>query len=131
VQFHGVTGPGELLHRFRGQALIVPAQGVSVISDIDDTIKRTQVRERREMLLNTFSRRFEPAPRMAAWYRELAKAPDTRFHYLSASPIQLYPPLADFIRTPTFPRAACTCARAPRGARWCRAPKIRVPTSSA
>jgi hypothetical protein len=103
VQFHGVTGPGELLHRFRGQAQIVPAQGVSVISDIDDTIKRTQVRDRREMLLNTFSRRFEPAPRMAGWYREMAKAPDTRFHYLSASPIQLYPPLADFIRSADFP----------------------------
>ncbi|WP_198088471.1 App1 family protein [Variovorax sp. E3] len=103
AQFHGVTGPGELLHRFKGQALVVPAEGVSVISDIDDTIKHTQVRERREMLLNTFARRFEAAPRMAAWYRALAKAPDTRFHYLSASPIQLYPPLSDFIRSADFP----------------------------
>lgn len=103
LHFHGVTGPGELLHRFRGQALIVPAQGVSVISDIDDTIKRTQVRDRREMLLNTFSRRFEAAPRMAGWYRALAKTPDTRFHYLSASPVQLYPALSDFIRGADFP----------------------------
>ena len=103
VQFHGVTGPGELLHRFRGQALIVPAQGVSIISDIDDTIKRTQVRDRREMLLNTFARRFEAAPRMAAYYRALAQVPDTRFHYLSASPIQLYPALADFVRDNDFP----------------------------
>jgi hypothetical protein len=106
VQFHGVTGPGELLHRFRGHALIVPAQGLSIISDIDDTIKRTQVRERREMLLNTFSRRFEPAPRMAAWYRALAQTPHTRFHYLSASPIQLYPALSDFIRTADFPEGS-------------------------
>ena len=103
LQFHGVTGPGELLHRFRGQALVVPAQGVSVISDIDDTIKRTQVRDRREMLLNTFARRFEAAPRMAAYYRALAQAPDTRFHYLSASPMQLYPALADFVRDNDFP----------------------------
>ncbi|CAA2103494.1 phosphatidate phosphatase App1 family protein [Variovorax paradoxus] len=103
VQFHGVTGPGELLHRFRGQAQIVPAEGLSVISDIDDTIKHTQVRDRREMLLNTFSRRFEAAPRMAAWYRALAKTPGTRFHYLSASPIQLYPALSDFIRNADFP----------------------------
>ncbi|MFM9921501.1 App1 family protein [Variovorax sp. H27-G14] len=103
VHFHGVTGPGELLHRFRGQAQIVPAQGVSVISDIDDTIKRTQVRERREMLLNTFSRRFEATPRMAAWYRALAQVSDTRFHYLSSSPVQLYPPLADFIHAADFP----------------------------
>jgi hypothetical protein len=103
LQFHGVTGPGELLHRFRGQALIVPAQGVSIISDIDDTIKRTQVRDRREMLLNTFARRFEAAPRMAAYYRALAQAPGTRFHYLSSSPIQLYPALSDFIRSADFP----------------------------
>lgn len=106
VQFHGVTGPGELLHRFRGQALVVPEQGVSVISDIDDTIKRTQVRDRREMLLNTFARRFESAPRMAGWYRALAKVPGTRFHYLSASPIQLYPALSDFIRNADFPQGS-------------------------
>lgn len=103
VEFHGVTGPGELLHRFRGRALVVPAEGVSVISDIDDTIKRTQVRDRREMLLNTFARRFEAVPRMAGWYRALAKTPGTRFHYLSASPIQLYPALSDFIRGADFP----------------------------
>lgn len=103
LQFHGVTGPGELLHRFRGQALVVPPEGVSVISDIDDTIKRTQVRDRREMLLNTFARRFEAAPRMASYYRALAQVPDTRFHYLSASPIQLYPALADFVRDNDFP----------------------------
>ncbi|MCY1204673.1 hypothetical protein D3C85_179870 [compost metagenome] len=103
LPFHGVTGPGELLPRFRGRAQIVPAQGVSVISDIDDTIKRTQVRDRREMLLNTFARRFEAAPGMAAHYRALAQAPGTRFHYLSGSPIQLYPALTDFIRDADFP----------------------------
>jgi len=103
LQFHGVTGPGELLHRFRGQALVVPAEGLSVISDIDDTIKRTQVRDRREMLLNTFARRFEAAPRMAAYYRALTQVPETRFHYLSASPMQLYPALADFVRDNDFP----------------------------
>jgi hypothetical protein len=102
-RFHAVTGPGELLHRFRGQSLIVPAEGLSVISDIDDTIKRTQVRDRRAMLLNTFARRFEPTPGMAAFYRSLARVPDTRFHYLSASPIQLYPALADFVREADFP----------------------------
>jgi len=103
LKFHAVSGPGELLHRFRGQALIVPAEGLSIISDIDDTIKRTQVRDRREMLLNTFARRFEAAPGMAAYYRALAQTPGTRFHYLSASPMQLYPALADFVRDAGFP----------------------------
>lgn len=103
VRFHAVLTPAALLHRFRGQALVVPAEGLSVISDIDDTVKHTQVRDRREMLLNTFARRFEAAPGMAAHYRALAQQPGTRFHYLSASPIQLYPPLADFLRSADFP----------------------------
>lgn len=102
-KFHAVSGPGELLHRFRGQALIVPPEGLSVISDIDDTIKRTEVRDRRAMLLNTFARRFEPTPGMAGYYRALAQVPGTRFHYLSASPIQLFPSLADFVRDADFP----------------------------
>lgn len=89
--------------RFRGQALLVPAEGLSVISDIDDTIKRTDVRNERQMLLNTFARRFEAVPGMAAHYRTLAARPDTRFHYLSASPIQLYPALAEFLQKAAFP----------------------------
>ncbi|MDM0108197.1 App1 family protein [Variovorax sp. J22R24] len=89
--------------RFRGEARLVPAQGLSVISDIDDTIKHTDVRNQREMLLNTFVRRFTPVEGMASHYRALAAGPDTRFHYLSSSPIQLYPPLADFLASSGFP----------------------------
>jgi hypothetical protein len=102
LHFHAAPAPGEP-HRFKGQALIVPAQGLSVISDIDDTIKHTQVRNRREMLLNTFARHFEAVPGMAARYRAMAEVPGTRFHYLSASPIQLYPALAEFLRSAGFP----------------------------
>jgi len=89
--------------RFKGEARLVPAQGLSVISDIDDTIKHTNVRDQRETLLNTFVRRFMPIEGMASHYRALAASPDTRFHYLSASPIQLYPPLADFLVDGGFP----------------------------
>mgnify|MGYP003584267440 CR=1 FL=1 len=48
-----------------GRALLVPATGLSVISDIDDTIKVTQVRDQDQMLLNTFARSFKAVPGMA------------------------------------------------------------------
>jgi hypothetical protein len=102
VRFHAHMARTDL-RRFRGGARLVPAQGLSVISDIDDTIKHTDVRNQREMLLNTFVRRFMPVDGMASHYRALAADPDTRFHYLSASPIQLYPPLADFLEDSGFP----------------------------
>lgn len=90
--------------RFEGAALVVPAHGVSVISDIDDTIKLSQVRDRHTLLLNTFTRAFEAVPGMAERYRELGAGNDAmRFHYVSSSPLQLYPPIADFLRDAGFP----------------------------
>lgn len=91
------------LRRSEGRVLLVPPEGLSVVSDIDDTIKHTAVHSRREMLLNTFARPFEATPGMAAHYRRLARVADTRFHYLSASPIQLFPALSDFVRSAGFP----------------------------
>jgi hypothetical protein len=85
------------------EAHFLAAAGLSVISDIDDTIKVSQVLDRRELLRNTFCRPFKPVPGMAAAYvrwRELAGA---QFHYVSASPWQLYEPLAAFVRSNGFP----------------------------
>ncbi|WP_213955669.1 App1 family protein [Variovorax sp. dw_954] len=102
VRFHALTAPGDT-RRFNGQAIVVPPVGLSVVSDIDDTIKHTHVRNTHEMMLNTFTRRFDPVPGMAPMYRTLAGEPGTRFHYVSASPIQLFPPLAEFLRAGDFP----------------------------
>ncbi|MEJ8854001.1 App1 family protein [Variovorax robiniae] len=103
VRFHAWTAVGDS-RRFQGQALLVPPEGLSVVSDIDDTIKKTHVRDRHEMLLNTFARQFKPVPDMALRFRLLSAADaNTRFHYVSGSPIQLYPPLADFLRDSAFP----------------------------
>ncbi|MBS0450247.1 MAG: App1 family protein [Proteobacteria bacterium] len=86
-----------------GRALLVPPTGLSVISDIDDTIKVTQVLEQQQMLLNTFARPFKAVPGMAQHYGALARNPQTRFHYLSSSPIQLLPPLLGFLQDAGFP----------------------------
>lgn len=88
----------------RGQVRLVGPQGVSVISDIDDTIKVTQVRDRKALLRNTLLRPFEAAPGMAELYRRWA-AEGVTFHYVSGSPWQLYEPLVAFMKERQFPDA--------------------------
>ncbi len=75
---------------------------VRVISDIDDTIKISQVRDKPVLLLNTFCRPFRPVAGMADLYRAWEET-GARFHYVSGSPWQLYPPLAEFVRDHNFP----------------------------
>ncbi|MDQ2856989.1 MAG: DUF2183 domain-containing protein, partial [Acidobacteriota bacterium] len=77
----------------KGQIRLVEPVGVSVISDIDDTIKVTGVPSG-EAIKNTFCKDFVAAPGMAEMYRELGDAP---FHYVSGGPWQLYRPLYDFL----------------------------------
>lgn len=88
---------------FAGELLLMADAGLSVISDIDDTIKITEVRDRRATLRNTFLREFRPVPGMAAFYQRLAGSNPVSFHYVSASPWQLYPPLAEFVKAHGFP----------------------------
>ena len=77
-------------------------KGLSVISDIDDTIKISDVRKKPELAMNTFCRSFRPVPGMAEVYGRWARA-GARFHYVSASPWQLYLPLSEFTRSNGFP----------------------------
>jgi phosphatidate phosphatase APP1 len=78
-------------------------QGTSVISDIDDTIKVSEVLDRSALLKNTFCRPFKPVDGMAGVYRNWEQLHGARFHYVTASPWQLYLPLSDFTRSNAFP----------------------------
>lgn len=98
-----VVAPGGDDRLFTGRAQRVPDEGLSVVSDIDDTIKHSSVRDRRELLLNTFARPFTAVPGMAARYRTLAAESGTRFHYVSASPLQLQPALLEFLDDAGYP----------------------------
>lgn len=88
---------------FRGEAFPLEETGLSVISDIDDTIKITEVRDRNATLRNTFLREFQPVPGMAEFYQRLSRERGAKFHYISASPWQLYEPLAMLVDTYGFP----------------------------
>jgi phosphatidate phosphatase APP1 len=89
-------------HLVEGSIHAVEPAGLSVISDIDDTVKITNVADRRELLRNTLLREFAAVPGMAAVYRRWQDA-GTAFHYVSASPWQLSPCLAEFITAAGLP----------------------------
>ena len=83
----------------------IAPSGTSVISDIDDTIKISDVNDRSELIQNTFFRRFQPVPGMAGFYGELAQS-GCVFHYVSGSPWQLYPVLQPFLRDNGLPEGS-------------------------
>ena len=79
-----------------------PPGGVIVVSDIDDTVKISEVGDHRELLSNTFLRPFRPVPGLAERYAGWA-AEGAHFEYLSSSPWQLYHPLESFLRDAGYP----------------------------
>jgi phosphatidate phosphatase APP1 len=88
---------------FRGMIFFAPAAGISVISDIDDTIKVTQVRDHRAALKNTFVEPFKAVAGMPQLYRTWATNQGAQFYYVSASPWQLFLPLTEFLKANDFP----------------------------
>lgn len=88
--------PADDTREFQGQVHFIPPAGVSVISDIDDTIKISNVLDKKQLLKNTFLEELVVAPGMPERYAKM-KARGTYFHYVSASPWQLWPSLAPFI----------------------------------
>ena len=81
---------------------LVPPTGVSVISDIDDTIKVTKVSIKSELLANTFYLPFKPITGMAAAYQRWQQQ-GVIFHYVSGTPYQLCPTLTAFFKQHRFP----------------------------
>lgn len=85
-----------------GQVHLLTRRGVSVVSDIDDTIKETLVHERRTMLVNTFLREFTPIAGIGDLFRRWRQL-GAAFHYVSSSPWQLYEPLAKYFDEVALP----------------------------
>ena len=81
---------------------LIAAGGTSVISDIDDTVKITNVADRRELLRNTLLREFVAVPGMPEVFRGWRDA-GMAFHYVSASPWQLSSCLCGFLAAAGLP----------------------------
>jgi len=86
----------------RGRIHLVDEEGLSVISDIDDTVKVTNVANRRELLANTLLREFHAVPGMPEIYRRWQDE-GIAFHYVSSSPWQLAECLGGFLRDAALP----------------------------
>jgi phosphatidate phosphatase APP1 len=82
--------------------LLAQESGVSVITDIDDTIKHTDVCSRRRMLRLTFAEPFTPIEGMPEIYQQWASK-GALFHYVSSSPWQIYDSLQEFLHAQQFP----------------------------
>ena len=107
VKFHAVSDNKEV--HYAGMVHLVPPRGVTIVSDIDDTIKLTNVVNKKVMLRNTFMKEFQPVPGMAQvyqkWYSEWENC---RLHLLSSSPYQLYEELDLLRQRAGFPEATYT-----------------------
>jgi phosphatidate phosphatase APP1 len=86
----------------QGPVHLVDPTGVSVISDIDDTLKHSHVMCRRTLLTNTFLKEFEPIVGMAQVFQAW-EAQGAAFHYVSSCPWQLYPHLQGLFGASGFP----------------------------
>jgi hypothetical protein len=87
---------------FIGKTRYIPLRGFSVISDIDDTIKISEVGDKSKLMENTLVKPFVAVDGMAQLYRGW-KEKGAEFHYVTASPWQLFPLLSEFITSAGFP----------------------------
>jgi phosphatidate phosphatase APP1 len=104
AEFEAVL-PGNDPREFRGRAQLLEPHGVSIISDVDDTLKHSNVPNRRDLFHNTFVREFRVIPGMPELYQACAQR-GAAFHYVSASPWQLFEPLAEFWANQGYPQGS-------------------------
>lgn len=89
---------------FEGHVTLIEPAGLSIVSDIDDTVKITHVIDHGKMFDATFFQDFQPAPGMAELYRGWVDN-GAVVHFVSSSPWQLHGPLVEFFDTAGFPFA--------------------------
>jgi hypothetical protein len=95
--------PSESKREFIGRTHLLPPKGLSVISDIDDTIKLSDVRDKRKLMRHTFLDEFQPVPGMSSLYQRWKVDHGAAFHFVSSSPYQLYGELSNFMERENFP----------------------------
>lgn len=101
VRFSAVTGDDDQ-RSFEGEVRLVGPVGLSIISDIDDTVKISNVTDLRQLLEYTFFLDFVSVPGMASLYCDWVDQ-DVSLHFVSSSPWQLYSPLNEFMHDEGFP----------------------------
>lgn len=86
----------------RGRVHLLEPVGLSVVSDIDDTIRVTEILSgARRVAERTFFMEYEPVKGMSERYQDILSAhpghPNVAFHYVSGGPWPLYRRLHEFL----------------------------------
>lgn len=87
-----VTGPGN------GTVILVPQQGISVVSDIDDVLRITKVYVPNQGLFNSFVEPYVNVPGMPELFQHWLKSlPNASFHYDTTTPVELTRTYVDYL----------------------------------
>jgi phosphatidate phosphatase APP1 len=87
------------------EVIVTASQGISVISDIDDTIKHSAISSgAREIFRNAFIRELGDLTieGVREWYNAMSEQ-GVKFHYVSNSPWQLYPVISKYFALAGLP----------------------------
>lgn len=83
-------------HSGTGRIQLIEPEGLSIVSDIDDTIKVTEIPAgSRIVVRNSFFKEYNDASGMQSMYGQWSDM--ATYHYVSGSPWQLYNPLRNFL----------------------------------
>lgn len=93
LTFHATSAD----HTGTGRIQLIEPTGISIISDIDDTLKITEINAGGEVVFrNTFLKDFHAAPELRDVFQQHSNAP---VHYVSGGPWQMYDPLQQFLHS--------------------------------
>ncbi len=102
-----IDGRGFAIPRIDGTIPVVPAGAVAVLSDFDDTVAETQVTDKPRMLVRTLTRnaaQLQAVPGAAVAYQAALVAGAAAIVYVSGSPQNLQPRIAEFLDLQEIPR---------------------------
>ncbi|MDR2153019.1 MAG: App1 family protein [Helicobacteraceae bacterium] len=99
-----VHNPQHKSNESKGFALYAKNSGVSAVFDIDDTIKDSNVLDKKALLVNTFLREYKTVKGIEKVFEHTRNLRADAYHYVSASPAQLYPTLSDFFERSGIPK---------------------------
>ncbi|MEY2479324.1 MAG: hypothetical protein QOI04_251 [Verrucomicrobiota bacterium] len=89
----------------RDRIYLCRGAGISVVSDIDDTIKDTHVWSKTATVLHTLSP-FKAIPGMADLFSAWSHNSGAHFHYVSGGPDQMEKPMEKFLDSAHFPEGS-------------------------
>ncbi|MDR1614148.1 MAG: App1 family protein [Campylobacteraceae bacterium] len=88
----------------KGFAMYAANEGISAVFDIDDTIKDSNVLDKKALLINTFVNEYKKVEGIQKIFEHVQNLHANSYHYVSASPAQLYPSLKSFFDKEEIPK---------------------------